>query len=434
VTVAATFLAGARGRLLPASIPFRYFIVAALFHVGLWAALAAGADEVAGFEGGPGLPLAAVHLLTLGVLAATAMGAAVQLLPVATRQPMPAEWPARLAFWLFVPGVLVLAHGLATGAMPTLWAGGAGAVAGLALFAALMGLNLWRGGGMPIVTGHGWLSLASLAALMLLGLGLIADFAAGFLPDHGSVALAHVILACYGFMGMLALGFSHVLVPMFALSPAPPQTLGWVGLALAGAAVVIAAGGALAASSAVVAAGAAVGLAAAGLHLATMARVMATRMRKRLGLSFVLVRVAWVLLPASIVIGAAALFELAGPRGPALFGLVLVFGWLLTFVLAILQRILPFLAAMHAARGGGRAPLASEMAGAGSLRLHAGCHLAALALLAVAILLDSAPVVRAAALIGLLGAIAFAWFAIEVTRRMAVAASAPAAAKEGASG
>ena len=46
--------------------------------------------------------------LALGVFATVAIGAALQMLPVATRQPMPTSWPIRLGFWLYVPAVPVL--------------------------------------------------------------------------------------------------------------------------------------------------------------------------------------------------------------------------------------------------------------------------------------------------------------------------------------
>ncbi len=45
MTLAATFLGGAKSRLLPPSVPFRFFAAAAIFHVLLWLVLlrAAGA-------------------------------------------------------------------------------------------------------------------------------------------------------------------------------------------------------------------------------------------------------------------------------------------------------------------------------------------------------------------------------------------------------
>ena len=98
MSTAPGFLGGARNRLLPASIPFRFFATACVFHVLAWGLLLAAADEVIGFRGGLGWPLAVLHLLTLGVLVATALGASLQLLPVATGQPV-APVPVLAALW-----------------------------------------------------------------------------------------------------------------------------------------------------------------------------------------------------------------------------------------------------------------------------------------------------------------------------------------------
>jgi CBS-domain-containing membrane protein len=107
----------------------------------------------------------------------------------------------------------------------------------------------------------------------------------------------------------------------------------------------------------------------------------------------------------------AATFGLAGVNGPTLFGFLLLFGWLLTFLLGILQRIMPFLASMHATRPKGQMPRpVSELSAAQPLKLLAGCHLAALVLLSAAILIESIPLAQLGAAIGLLGALAFAWF------------------------
>jgi hypothetical protein len=77
------------GRLLPASIPFRFLAAALMFHLAGWTALAAGAPLLASVNGGLGLPLAGLHLMTLGVLTVTAMGAGFQLLPVAIQADLP---------------------------------------------------------------------------------------------------------------------------------------------------------------------------------------------------------------------------------------------------------------------------------------------------------------------------------------------------------
>jgi hypothetical protein len=419
MSIAATFLGGAKSRLLPASIPFRFFAAAAGFHVLLWLVLLAGADGAIGFRGGLGSTLAAIHLLALGILVTTAVGAAVQLLPVATRRTLHAVWPIKLVFWLTVPGMSALIGGMYAAQTSILIAAAVITTAGLLLFCWLLADNLRRASNLPVVGAYGWAALAALVLVVALGVTLAINEEAGILPDHGAAALAHLILGGFGFMGLLVLGFSHILVPMFALASAPATRPSFASFITASAAIVLGTFGALIGSRNILAAAALVGLAAAATHLWLMYRVLKTGMRKRLGLSFILVRAAWVMLPATLLIGLAALYGLAGKNGPTLFGFLLFFGWLLTFLFAILQRIMPFLASMFVtppAQGG--SAIVAELAGAPSLKLHATCHALALAALAVAILLDNAMIARVGSAIGLVGAIAFAWFTADIIRRM----------------
>jgi hypothetical protein len=415
----AAFLAGAKGRLLPASLPFRFFAAAAFFHILLWLILLLDAAEAIGWRGGLGPMLAAVHLLTLGVLTTTAIGASVQLLPVATRRALAAVWPIALVFWLTVPGMVMLIAGMLAASTGAMIAGAGLTAIGLLVFALLLADNLRRAQALPVAAAHGWAALAALVGLVTLGVVLAVDYQWTHLPDHGAAALAHLILGGFGFMGMLALGFSHVLVPMFALGAAPPAQPSFVALALACAAISLGAVGALASSTLLLMCAAVLGLAAAGLHIRLMHQVLARGMRKRLGLSFVLVRTAWGMLPAALLVGLAALWGYAGPNGATLFGFVLLWGWLLTFLLGVLQRILPFLASMHTVRSAGSAPpLLSDLAASSPLKLHALCHGLALAALTVAIALDVAWLARVGAAAGLVGALAFAWFSADVMRHV----------------
>lgn len=418
MALAGTFLSGAKGRLLPASIPFRFFGAAATFHLLMWAALLTAAEQATSFRGGPGSTLASVHLLTLGVLMTTAIGASAQLLPVATRRALAAQWPIKLVFWLLMPGITTLCVGMYTVQSLVMIAGAGITSIGLFIYAALLADNLWRAGSMPIVAAYGWAALAALLLLAGAGLALAFDYQIGALPHHGATALAHAILGGFGFMGLLVLGFSHVLVPMFALAEAPAKRPAVIGFVLATAAVAVGGFGALADDTAILASAALIGLGAAGLHLWLMHRVLRSGMRKRLWLSFVLIRAAWTLLPITLVVGLATLFGLAGANGPTLFGLLLL-GWLLTFLLGILQRILPFLASMHVTRSAGAPPLISELAALAPLKVHALCHGTALAVLAVAIAADWPALFRFGAAIGLAGAVAFALFCADLMRRLA---------------
>jgi hypothetical protein len=411
-------LGGAKDRLLPASVPFRFFAAATGFHVLAWLALFAGAEDLPGFIGGPGHVLAALHLLTLGVLVMTAIGASLQLLPVATRQPLVRVWPARMVFWLFAPGTLVLAVGM-IGASPTmLLAGGLGVCAGLLVFAVLMTDNLLRAASMPIVAGHGWGALAALIGFAGLGLALVVDFDTGFLPDRQTIAAAHMVLATFGFMGLLAFGFSHVLVPMFAMSRALPARDGWLELGLALAAIALAVVGILVGDATILSAGVIFGLAAGAVYLWLMRTALRTRMRKRLGLSFAVMRASWALMMLGLATGLAVLYDVPVPNGATLFGFLVLAGWLLTFLMAVLQRIMPFLASMHATGKGGMPPLLSELTAERPLKVHAVFHAAALILCSAGIVLDAPVLVQLGVALGVVGAIAFAMFAGSVVTRL----------------
>ncbi|HEY7610455.1 MAG TPA: hypothetical protein VIF14_14570 [Alphaproteobacteria bacterium] len=418
----ANFLGGAKSRLLPASIPFRFFGGAVFFHFAFWLGVIWAAPEVPNFVAGPGRVLAVLHLLTLGVFAATAFGAAFQLLPVATKQPLRAEWPARLVAWLLFAGLTLFAPGMAETLHIPAALGALLAAAGVVLAAALLADNLARARGMAGVVAHGWAAMASLAAIAALGFLLVLDQYHGILPSRLGIGTAHAILAVFGFMGMLALGFSYVLVPMFGLAPAPSERAQLASFTLAVAGLALGVAGALLGEPWLIAGAAAGGLGAVALYLRLMAAAMQARMRKRLGPSFLLVRAAWACLPLSLILGALTALDLWPWRGPALFGALALLGWLLTFVLGMLQRIVPFLASMHATAPGRAPPLVSSLTAERPLAIHRYCHFAAVAGVIAGIAGDWPLVIEAAGAVGAAGAAAFAWFFIGTMARIRRAA------------
>ena len=348
-TTPGSFLGGAIGRLLPASIPFRYFGAAAAFHVCAWIALFAGADSAPRYRGGLGWTLAALHLITLGVLTMTAIGASLQLLPVATRQAVRSRHAPALVFWLYAPGVAAAALGMGVPSVPLLAAGAILVAIALAIYAVLLAHNLFGARGMPAVIAHVWVAWIALAIVLVAALSLALAYAGGSaLPRPVALAL-HVPFAAYGFMGMLALGLSYILVPMFALSQPPDERTALVSCALAGAG--FAAIAAAAFGVAVVAlrvAAIVAGAVAVALHLRLMRAALATGMRRDLGPSFRMVRIGWTMLAASLAAAFGVALDVPFDGMPTLFGLLLIVGWLLTFLLGILQRVVPFLASMHA--------------------------------------------------------------------------------------
>jgi len=153
-------------------------------------------------------------------------------------------------------------------------------------------------------------------------------------------------------------------------------------------------------------------------------------MRRALGRSFTLVRIAWGCLALSLAVALAVVLDAPLERLPTLFGLTLVFGWLLSFLLGILQRILPFLAAMHVGRGSKRPPTPSSLSAERPLVIHFYCHLTALAGLALAVVADSPVTAALAGAAGTVGAAAFGAFFVVLLRRMRAGGPAsPAGAK-----
>lgn len=404
------FMGGAKDRLLPVSIPFRFFAAAAGFHVAAWLVLLLGADELPGFTGGPGLILAALHLLTLGVLAMVAIGASYQLLPVATRQPLARVGLARLSFWLFVPGVLIMTLGMSGLANTALWPGAVLTTAGLLLFAGLTGHNLRKAGSLPIVAAHGGAALLALMGTIVAGLVLIGDFTHGYLDDHAAIAGLHMGVAAFGFMGLLVFGYSLILVPMFLLSRSVPARPGWVQLGLGAGAVLLFVLGRFLDIPALDAGALLVGLVAAGTYLFVMRAAWKSAMRRRQGLSFVMLRAGLAGLVLGLLVGLALAIGVELPNGAALFGWIVLVGWLLTFLGGILQRIMPFLASMHASGRAGKPARVSDLTAEPALRLHAAGHAAGFVLVALGIVLDYSILVQLGAIAGLVGALAFTAF------------------------
>jgi hypothetical protein len=415
------FLGGAKSRLLPASIPLRFFGAAVVFHLLAWVALGAGAEIWAVAPSALGWPLAALHLITLGVLGMTALGAGAQLLPVATRQPAPGHRLLAAIWWVYTVGVAVLALGMGFARPPVLAAGAVAVAAALAAWAVLMVRNLRGARGMPGVVAHGWTSLVALALVLASALSLAGTWLGLQAPPRDTTLALHLVFGPYGFMGMLVLGLSYILVPMFALSDAPGERDQLGSCAMAVAALVLGALAALGvAPGALRFAALLAGAAAVGWHLWLMMRALRGGMRRELGRSFTLVKIGWAGLAASLLLGLALVLELPVPRLASWFGLALIGVWLMSFLLGMLQRILPFLAAMHLGGAGRRAQTPSALTRSDALAVHFHCHLGALALLGLAIAMDNSWLALAGAALGAAGALGFLFFFGVLIARMRV--------------
>ncbi len=424
------FLVGATSRLLPLSIPLRFFGAAIAFHLLAWLALLAGSRRLPRFVGGLDWPLAALHLVTLGVLVMTALGASLQLLPVATRQPVRStRWPA-LIWAAYTPGVAAVALGMGLGRPAWLGVGAVAVTLALLAWAALLAANLRGARGMPAVVAHGWAALGALLVMLVSALALAGQYLGLPLLDRPTALALHIAFAAYGFMGLLALGFSYILVPMFALSANPDERQAIASCALAVAALALAALAAFGIAPLLLRLAAlALGAGAVALHLRLMLAALRTGLRRELGRSFTLVRIGWAGLGLSLLLALGVALGIDAAGTPTLWVLAGIGGWLLSFLLGMLQRILPFLASMHVSGSGKRPPTPSALSAQQPLALHFGAHLAALAGLALAIVADSPVLAALAAAVGALGAVGLAVFFVALWRRMRIGTPTPPSAK-----
>ncbi|TAN55505.1 MAG: hypothetical protein EPN26_05285, partial [Rhodospirillales bacterium] len=356
----------AKGRLLPPDVPFRFFATAILFHILAWLVLIWPAQAQTGLSWPV---LAALHLITLGVLAMVAAGASFQLLPVATKRSVRSPDLCRAVYWMLAGGTLFFTVSLIAGFPIGVAVGGVMAALALVTVAVLLADNLLGVDDMPVVTGHAWIAALSLVAVEALGGMLALNLVFGFLGDRSPLLLAHGILAIFGFMGMLVQGFSTILLPMFSLSLAPSEKLGRIALTLNGSGLLLAVAGALVEEPLALSLGGVLGLCGMGLLAWTLVAAFKKRMRKRTGFFFLPIWTGMALGPLAILFGLAALFDLF-PNAGALFIWLTVAGWLLTFLLGVLQRIMPFLASMHSATALGRTPLLSQLMAETLTKIH----------------------------------------------------------------
>jgi hypothetical protein len=167
----------------------------------------------------------------------------------------------------------------------------------------------------------------------------------------------------------------------------------------------------------VTAAAAVLGLGRVAQHLRVMIGIVAARMRKRLGPEFLLIRASWALLPASLMIAAALSLGLLPSNYAPLLIAVALYGWLLSLLTGVLQRILPFLASMQVARLQAQPVAPTKLVSETSLVIHRYGHFGGLAGLAAGTVLAMPEIIATAGVVGMIGALAFAWFAVTVLRR-----------------
>jgi hypothetical protein len=239
------------GAMPPIWVPLAFLLAAPCFALAA-AILLAWHGEAALVSRWTPLTLAMTHLLTLGCLTMTIVGALFQLLPVVAGAAIPLARPVAVLGWTgLTAGTVVLACALGLGLGPAAFHAAAAVLglAGLLLLAAL-GVALARRsvpGARPLVRGVR-LAVAGLAVTVGLG-GTLALYLGGVgAPDALLLTDIHASWGLLGWVVALTAAVSFQVIPMFqgTASYAPSQEtgmpallfallLGWSGAALAGA-------------------------------------------------------------------------------------------------------------------------------------------------------------------------------------------------------
>ncbi len=307
--------------------------------------------------------IAVTHLLVLGAVVATMMGALYQMVPVIFVAEAADGRLGLVQGTLYTAGWLAMVAGFLRGAPLLLAVGGTSVVLAVLLFLVIIGgvLRTATQWGTP-----GWYLLTALAMLVAtigLGLTFALDWRFGWFPIPPHLLAIHVHLGGIGWLTLLVMGVSYRLVPMFAIAPAPPGILArgnlgaFVGLLIG--LVILLWRDASRSAVAIIAWGLA---AAVGVYLFDMARLYRAR-RRRYDLTLLTMWGALTCLGVAALMGAlwstglpARWFD--ATEWLSAYAYIALAGWCVLALCAHVIKIVPFLIWLHRyGRGMGRGPV-----------------------------------------------------------------------------
>ncbi|NKE35293.1 cbb3-type cytochrome c oxidase subunit I [Natronococcus sp. JC468] len=214
----------------PMAIPFQYFVVALGF-------LVAGAvgGVLSSLAALPGLGSPAyAHLLLVGWICLTIMGAMTQFVPVWSGVELHSRRLTTVQLWLVAGGLVGFVASLLALALEVLPVFAALMLAGIWLFVYNVGRTLLSARPFDFTERHFAVAFASFAALAALGFVLALDFALPVLDpialDRGDVRGAHVTLAVFGAVTATVVGAIAQLGTMFTQTGSDPLYRGLEGL------------------------------------------------------------------------------------------------------------------------------------------------------------------------------------------------------------
>jgi hypothetical protein len=377
----------------PLSLPMRYFLSAPLFAA-LAAAFLAWQGEAALLTRWSPLTLAIVHLMVLGCLSMTMIGALMQMLPVVAGITLPRAGRVGTAVHLSLSGgTLLLAAGFWLQAAPLFQLAMALLLAGLLLFVIACTVGMWQyhlPGAGAVVAGIR-LSLASLVLTMVLGAMLASVFA---WPGLLRLPLAqltdlHALWGLFGWVGLLVIGIAFQVVPMFMLTDPYPAWMTGEFSTLMFMLLLAASLSGTWTDAGLVLHYVCLGLVAAGyaLFAGTTLYLLARRKRPRADPTTLYWRTAMACLLAALLMW---LWPATAPSNaaPLAIGVLLIAGFALSAISGMLYKIVPFLTWYHLQEqreiSGRKPPNINQIIPERHAQCQYGIHLAGLLLLLAA--------------------------------------------------
>jgi hypothetical protein len=376
----------------PLMVPFRFFLSAPVFAV-LAAIMLLWHGPVL-FESRWLAPvLALTHLMTLGFLGLTMIGAMFQMLPVVAGAPVARAAAISLGVYgLLVPGVLALVCGFLLGSAGFMRLALGLLGGGFALFALAAATSLKRAAKNPTSRGMRF-AVISLAVTAMLGIVLATNYGWGWwLTDRVRFTTVHLAWGLLGWVGLLVISVSYQVVPMFQLTPAYPKPFAaWL---TAGLFVLLLLWTLVSLGGMEPLAPLAGGLMALGfaLYAGLTLRLQKQRRRKLSDVTLLFWRygMAMLLLVLALWLAGQLLPGLGGERAyPFLLAILFIVGFAVSVVNGMLYKIVPFLIWFHLQSqltGVAKVPNMKEILPEKGMRRQMWLHFAAVPLLALAAL------------------------------------------------
>ena len=289
--------------------------------------------------------LALVHMLTLGFLTMTIMGASLQLVPVIIAAPLRARRLLRWQYPTFTAGVMLLLIGFWWMIPALLIAGGSLVVLAVLHYITVLAITFARADKRPLTVSFLATSLVYLGIVVCLGLTAALNFQFGFLgAATDRILLAHITLGVVGWLTTTLIGVSYTLVRLFALAHKHEDRLGRIIFWLLNVAIIVLVVGFALSWQPLIVAGGLVLIAAAWLFGYDYLQMLRARNRKMLDVTQYHASASVVYLMLLIPCGVgAAIFGWGNPALFAALGLAAMLGWLGQSIIGYLYKIVPFL-------------------------------------------------------------------------------------------